>query len=234
MSEVLTLAYTVNEGHGLPVVNLILAPSDLRGPRGIYSNPDETWQREGCLVYTDANGTVTHDCGVRLAGQHSRHKDQKSFKLVFSDQFGGRLRYDIFGEDCEQTTFPELKLRAGLDAKYGIFREPLIQQMAMPYRGTTFVQDSVPCVVYINGEYYGIYQFMESICEETIADRLGVRDESVTMYKGYMYPGHHYLEIYQLLRYVEIHGVNDEESYQYVKSRLAIEDLIDWAIFEGF
>ena len=27
MSEVLTLAYTVNEGHGLPVVNLILAPS---------------------------------------------------------------------------------------------------------------------------------------------------------------------------------------------------------------
>lgn len=234
MSEVLTLAYTVNEGHGLPVVNLVLAPADFRGTRGIYSNPDETWQREGCLVYTDANGTVTHDCGIRLAGQHSRHKQQKSFKLVFSDQYGGRLRYDIFGADCEQTTFPELKLRAGLDAKYGIFREPLIQQMAMPYRDTTFVQDSVPCVVYINGEYYGIYQFMESICEETIADRLGVQADSITMYKGYMYPGHNYLEIYRLLKYVEIHSLKDDKSYEYVKSHLALEDLIDWAIFEGF
>ena len=209
-------------------------PEDFSGSSGIYSHPKETWQRDGCIVYTDANGTVTHDCGVRISGQHSRSRPQKSFKLVFSDQYGGRLRYDFFGEDCEQSSFPQIILRAGLDSKYGIYREPLIQQMAMPYRDTTFVQDSLPCVVYINGEYYGIYQFMESLCEETLADRLGVRPDSVTMYKGYMYPEHRYLEIYQLMQYVENHDMRVSANYEYAKEHLAFEDLIDWAIFQAY
>lgn len=233
-SDVLTLAYTLNEGHTLPVMNLILAPDDLEGNKGIYSHPNETWQKNACIVYTDENGTVTHDCGVRMAGQHARTRLQKSFKLVFSDQYGGRLRYDIFGDSCEQKTFPQLLLRSGLDYKYGIYREPLAQQMAIPYRSTTFVQDSVPCVVYINGEYYGIYQFMESLCEETLADRLGVHTESITLFKGYLYPGHKNLEIYQLMEYVEKHDMQVSEYYEYAKAHLALEDLIDWAIFEGY
>ena len=234
LSDVLTLAYTVNEGHTLPVANLIMAPDDLFGAKGIYSHPNETWQRDGCIVYTDANGTVTHDCGVRLSGQHSRTRQQKSFKLVFSDQYGGRLRYDVFGDTCEQGTFPQLLLRAGIDSKYGIYREPLIQKLALPYRDTTFVQDSVPCVVYVNGTYYGIYQVMESLCEETLADRLGVDTDSITLFKGFMYSNHKYLEIYQLMEYVESHDMKVPEYYEYAKAHLAFEDLIDWAIFEAY
>ncbi len=234
ISEPLTLAYTLNEGHKLPVLNLVLAPSDFKGIKGFYSHPNETWQRDACIVYTDDNGTVTHDCGVRLSGQHSRGRPQKSFTLVFSDQYGGRLCYDLFGDDCEQKTFPELALRAGLDSKYAIYREPLTQQMALPYRDTTFVQDSVPCVVYINGEYYGIYQFMEALSEETLADRLGVRPDSITMYKGYLYPEHKHLEIYQLMEYVQKHDMTKSQYYEYAKAHIAFEDLIDWAIFEAY
>ncbi len=234
LSDVLTLAYTVNEGHKLPVMNLVIAPADFTGNKGIYSHPNETWQKNACIVYTDEKGTVTHDCGVRISGQHSRTRQQKSFKLVFSDQYGGRLQYDVFGDSCEQKTFPQLLLRAGLDSKYGIYREPLIQQMAIPYRDTTFVQDSVPCVVYVNGEYYGIYQFMESLCEETLADRLGVREDSITMFKGYLYTNHSYLEIYQLMEYVEKHDMRNPDYYAYAKAHLVFEDLIDWAIFQAY
>lgn len=234
MSETLTLAFTLNEGHSLPVLNLVLNPKDFEGSKGIYSNPKQTWQREACIVYTDANGTVTHDCGIRISGQHSRTRPQKSFKLIFSDQYGGRLQYDVFGDSCEQKTFPELLVRAGLDSKYGIYREPLIQQMAIPFRDTTFVQDSVPCIVYINGAYYGIYQFMESLCEESLADRLDVRTDSIIMYKGYMYPEHQYLEIYQLLQYVTEHDMSKSEYYEYAKAHLDFENLIDWAIFQAY
>lgn len=234
LSKALTLAYTVNEGHTLAVVNLVMDPADLMGAKGIYSHPDETWQRDGCIVYADANGSVAHDCGVRISGQHSRTRPQKSFKLVFSAQYGGRLCYDLFGDDCEQKTFPQLLLRAGLDSKYGIYREPLAQQVAMDCRSTTFVQDSLPCVVYINGEYYGIYQFMESLCEETLADRIDVRTDSITMFKGFMYANHSYLEIYQLMKYVQNHDMSKKEYYEHAKEHLALEDLIDWAIFEAY
>ena len=234
LSDVLTLAYTINEGHNLPVANLTMAPDDLFGSKGIYSHPKETWQKDGCIVFTDANGTVTHDCGVRLSGQHSRARAQKSFKLIFSDQYGGRLNYDLFGDDCDQKTFPQLLLRAGMDSMYGIYREPLIQKMALPFRDTTFVQDSVPCVLYINGEYFGIYQFMESLSEETLADRLGVHEDSITLFKGYMFPEHRQYEIYQLMEYVQKHDMTNPEYYEYAKSHLAFEDLIDWAIFEAY
>lgn len=234
LSDVLTLAYTINEGHGLPVLNLVMAPGDFSGAKGIYSHPNETWQKQGCIVYTDKNGTVTHDCGIRMSGQHSRTRAQKSFKLIFSDQYGGRLKYDVFGDTCEQKSFPQLLVRAGIDSKYAVYREPLIQKMAIPYRDTTFVQDSVPCVVYINGDYYGIYQFMESLCEETLADRLGVSTDSITLFKGFMYPGHKNLEIYQLMEYVDSHDMTKKEYYEYAKSHLAFEDLIDWAIFEAY
>lgn len=233
-SKVLTLAFTLNEGHNLPVLNLVLDPNDFSGKKGIYSHPKETWQRDASIVYADANGIITHDCGIRISGQHSRTRPQKSFKLIFSDQYGGRLRYDIFGDSCEQKSFPELLVRAGLDSKYGIYREPLIQQMAMPYRDTTFVQDSVPCVVYINGTYYGIYQFMESLCEDTFADRLDVRTDSITMYKGYLYPEHKHLEIYQLLQYVKEHDMSNSECYEYAKAHLDLDNLIDWAIFQAY
>ncbi len=234
MSKVLTLAFTLNEGHNLPVLNLVLDPGDFSGKRGIYSHPKETWQKDASIVYVDANGIITHDCGIRISGQHSRTRPQKSFKLIFSDQYGGRLRYDIFGDSCEQKSFPELLVRAGLDSKYGIYREPLIQQMAIPFRDTTFVQDSVPCVVYVNGEYYGIYQFMESLCEDTFADRLDVRSDSITMYKGFLYPEHKHLEIYQLLNYVTTHDMSNGEYYEYAKAHLDFDNLIDWAIFQAY
>ena len=235
MSEVLTLAYTMNEGHQFPILNLVIAPEDFSGAkRGIYSNPLENWQRDACIVYTDANGTVTHDCGVRISGQTSRGRAQKSFKLVFSDQYGGRLYYDIFGETCEQKSFPELLLRSGLDSKYGLYREPLMQHLALPYRDTTFVQDSVPIIVYINGEYYGIYQFMEAYSEETLADRMGVSPESITLYKGMLYPEHKHFEIYRLMEYVKTHDMRNSKDYEYIKAHLAFEDLIDWTIFQAF
>ena len=229
LSDILTLAYTINEGHTLPVLNLVISPDDFTGSkRGIYSNPMERWQRDACIIYTDSKGTVTHDCGVRISGQTSRGRPQKSLSLIFSEQYGGRLYYDIFGDTCEQKSFPELLLRSGLDSKYGLYREPLIQHMALPYRETTFVQDSEPIIVYVNGVYYGIYQLMEALSEETFADRMSVHPESITMYKGYMYPEHRYLEIYQLLQYVEKHDMRKSEYYEYVKAHIAFENLIDW------
>lgn len=234
MSEPLTLAYTVNEGHTLPVLNLIMSPDDFNGAKGIYSNPKQKWQKEACIVFTDENGTITHDCGVRISGQHSRGRPQKSFRLIFSDQYGGRLRYDLFGDDCEQSTFPQLQIREGLDGKYGIFREPLAQQIAMQYRDTTFVQDSVPCVLYVNGKYWGIYQFMEALCEETFADRLGVRTDSITLFEGYMYDDHKNTEIYQLWKFVTTHDMSKSEYYEYAKEHIAFESLIDWAIFQAY
>lgn len=234
LSDVLTLAYTLNGGHRLPVVNLVLAPEDLRGLRGIYTRPDDSWQKAGCLIYTDANGTVTHDCGIRMGDRQSDVRSQRSFRLVFSDQYGGRISYDIFGGDCEQTSFPQLMLKAGQDSRYCIYREALIQHLAMPYRSTTFVPDSVPCVVYVNGAYYGVYQFMEDLTEETLADRLGVHVDSLTVHRGTLTMADKDLEIFQLMQYVQNHDMRDSEHYEYVKARLAFQDLNDWAIFQAY
>jgi hypothetical protein len=88
--------------------------------------------------------------------------------------------------------------------------------------------------VYINGEYYGIYQFMEAYSEETLADRMGVSPESITLYKGMLYPEHKHFEIYRLMEYVKTHDMRNQKDYEYIKAHLAFEDLIDWTIFQAF
>ena len=75
---------------------------------------------------------------------------------------------------------------------------------------------------------------MESLCEETLADRIDVRTDSITMFKGFMYANHSYLEIYQLMKYVQNHDMSKKEYYEHAKEHLALEDLIDWAIFEAY
>ncbi|MDO4543085.1 MAG: lamin tail domain-containing protein [Clostridia bacterium] len=231
-SKPLTLSYIINEGHTLPVVSLVADPDDLFGrTTGIYSNPQEEWERAASVSFFDGDSGFSIDCGVRISGQTSRGREHKSFKLLFAPRYEGRLEYDLY-EDYKVNTFSSLLLRSGLDGKYAIIREPFFTQLALPYKDTTLAQNSRMAVVYINGEYYGLYMVMEAYSEEFYADYFDVSPESVTIIKGYLYDDE--LEIYQLLKFAAENDMSVEENYRYLEERVDFDSLIDWAIFQAY
>lgn len=231
-SEILTLSYFLNEGHSLPVVSLVMDPEDFSGSDGIYSNPLEDLEREGSVSFFEEGGSFVSQCGVRIAGQTSRKRDHKSFKLVFAPRYEDRLSYPVFGEEYKVQEFSSLVLRAGLDARYAVFREPFFLSLAMPYKDTTIVQNMRPTVVYVNGEYYGIYYIAESYSEDFYADYYDVSPESVTIIKGYLYDKE--LEIVQLIEFAAEKDLRVAANYAYLDERIDMDSLIDWAIFQAY
>lgn len=231
-SDALTLSYILNEGHTLPVVSLVADPRDLFDrTTGIYSNPMEDWERPASVSFFDGAQGFHIDCGVRISGQTSRGREHKSFKLLFEPKYGGRLAYPLY-DSYPVNVFSSLLLRAGLDAKYAVIREPFFTQLAMPYKENTLVQNSRMAVVYLNGEYYGLYIVMEAYSEDFYADYFEVSPDSVTIIKGYLYDKD--LEIYQLLQFASENDMTAEENYRYLEERVDFDSLIDYVIFQAY
>jgi len=130
------------------------------------------WEREAALSYFDASHRYcfAQKAGIRIAGQSTRSAPKKSFNLY------GRAIYDdkaLFPADF----FPGMacsrwKLRVGEDIK-DAFLASLAEDRNVS------VQRAEPCVVFLNGEYWGIYDIRERYKEEYLRNHYDVSTDNV-------------------------------------------------------
>lgn len=232
-SEPLTLSYIINEEHALPVVSLVVPPSDFFGTsNGIYTNYNEDLECGATVsFFAPSEKGFTKSCGVRISGQTTRKRAQKSLKLVFRNSYSGRLEYPLFPQS-QVTGFSSLLLRSGYDGRMTTIREPFFSALAYPYKDTTLVQAMRSSVLYINGEYFGIYNLSEAYSEDFYADHFEVSSDSVSLTKGHLYDDTD--EVRALMLYAKSHDMRSPEHYNYIAERIDLDSLIDWSIFEAY
>lgn len=243
-SPVLTASYIVNEGHTMDVISLSADPDDLFGYRnGIYAlGPGKTtWAYEGANfwqrweraahaeLFAGDTPAFSVDCGVRIFGGMSRGYEKKSFSLRFRDCYGpGELDYKVF-DNREFTNYNALVLRAsGQDRLRTLFKDAVITSLA-DSEGLLEVQAYRPVVLYINGEYWGVYNIREKIDEHFIATHQNVSPGSVELLTGNGVSGAEYQE---LLRYIRSKGTLNDEAYAYVTDRIDPVSFCDYLIAE--
>ncbi len=160
-----------------------------------YSSRGREWERAAHIDFFESNGSNTElvmsqDCGIRIQGNYSRSDYQKSFRLYARSEYGSKnFKYSVFGADSLDEKgetlekYKTLILRNGgncaFTTKYSSdFWQSLIGDMNVS------VQNSRPCVVYINGEYWGLYVLEEDYTKDYFADHYGVKKDDVILYKG--------------------------------------------------
>lgn len=160
-----------------------------------YKQRGRQWERQASITLfefsPDGVSTVlTQNCGIRIQGNYSRSDLQKGFRLYARSEYGeSKFRYAIFGQDYlndsgeVMDSFDTLVLRAGgncaFTAKFNdTFWQSLIQDLACESK------HSRPCVVYLNGEYWGLYVLEEDYTDDFLNDVHGVDKDSVVIYKG--------------------------------------------------
>ena len=234
-SDVLTLSYIVNENHTLPVVSLVTDEENLFGPQGIYSNHEtaweQDWEREVSLSFFEEDGGFTIDCGAQIHGQTSRRASEKrSFKVSFRGRYDGPLEYDVFG-DGQVTEFTSLLIRGSLEDNYTSYmRDELFADLAaqatdVPAQNYRYV------VLYINGEYWGLYSIREHHTEDYFASHYGVDADTVDRQNGtYRRAG----AWSDLMAYAEYNDLSQPEAYAYMQSHLDIPEVIDWLILQCY
>ena len=230
-SETLSLSYIVNEGHSLPVVSLVCDPNDMFGKNGIYSHPAEKWERGGCFLFYADGERLEIDCGIKLHGATSRiSQEKKSFKLMFRERYGGRLHYDLFGNGI--TNFSSVLLRAAQEADQSTFmRDNLMHQLSMQAFPALPAEDYRYSVLYINGQYRGIYNIREAHSPTHYAEHYGYDESTVSQWQG-EWPNKSFVD--EVYEYAVNHDMRKPENYRYVSRYVNIDSVIGWCIIQVY
>lgn len=214
-SPVVERTYLVGAGVGqrftLPVISITSSHENLYDPEtGImvhYDERDPEWERQSHVTMFDASGQVMVDQGVGLAvfGGTSARKPIKSLKLVADaayDQGQDRLNLRLF-EDVEQSplsfveTYNNVRLRAGSqDREMGNIRSAVMSRLASQsnFYGCSTTQR---CVVYVNGEYWGVFDLQQNFTRSFIRRRFGLpNSDEVFTIKPTEYNALYYGEVY--------------------------------------
>ncbi len=246
-------SYIIGRKHNLPVFFLSSDPDGLFGyENGILANGpgytgkethdlnanySQDWERPAHVEYIDENGVsqLEFNAGIKVFGQFSRDLPQKSLSVNLRDKYGPKEICYPFFENGATNVFSELVLRnSGQDNGNAHIRDAFCA-MAVKGQMDLDIMDYRPVVVYINGEYYGLYDLRDKICEDYVANLTGADPDNIDMIKGNSAIMSGDLTAYrQLLDYVNSHDLSIEANYKYVESIVDIEELCNWWITESF
>lgn len=186
----------------IPTVSVVMAVGDLfDSKRGIYANPKESgpeWERPASVELFSPNGAPGFhvECGIRIQGGWNRRPEESpkhSFRLVFKKKYGpGKLQFPLFGEGGARQ-FDTLILRGGCnntwvhwsgeERKRGDFirdqwMRDSLRAMGHPSARGLFVH------LYLNGLYWGLYNFCERPSAPFVAANFGGQPEDYDVRNG--------------------------------------------------
>ena len=258
VSDVATNSYFIRslgcDTHDLPVISLCADSLDLFGyERGIMvpgkyfnqQNPDwtgnyyqegEAWERP-CNIefYETDNSGINQRAGLRTHGGNGRRYAQKSFNLHAEEQYGKkRFKHDFF-ETIQNNDFKHLVLKPFASA----WSEAGIQDYVCCHIASQLDVESLAsraCVLYLNGEYWGIYFLQEKSDERFLEDHFGIDISNVNMmgnWNGLNECGSN-AGFNRFMEWLDHADLAQQESYNYVKETIDVNCFIDYQIFEMF
>lgn len=157
---------------------------------GNYSNKGKEWERPVNMEYIEADGgSFMQDLGFRIMGAASRNDTQKSLRFIAREDYSLKaVEYPLIPDaqrsdgTGEVTKYKSFVLRnGGNDCNFAKIRDPYIQKLADGGRYDTMA--SMPCVVYLNGEYWGMYTMAEDYSDNYIENNYGIDNHNVVIVK---------------------------------------------------
>lgn len=160
-----------------------------------YASKGKDWERGAHIDYFETDGKtlaceLQQDCGIRIQGNYSRSDLMKSFRLYARADYGKKnFKYPFFADakDNKGKTiekYKKLVLRNGGNyAFYGTkYNDTYWQSLLADLDCET--QSSRACVVYIDGEYWGLYVLQQDYDDNYFEITHGVNKDAVVVYKA--------------------------------------------------
>ncbi len=206
----------------------------------------------------DDGGSLRMNVGVKIfGGWGSRGYPQKSMALFARREYGyGKIRHRFFpdrpvdsfesivlrnsGNDNQSTwlTYPRLPIRefsppAGhgsyfVNGNFTMFRDALMQSLVTETGLDT--QGYRPAVLYLNGDYWGIYNIREKFTEHYVESTHDVPTDQIDLIEGYGTANSGSASFYNLMRnFIGGNSMADPDNYRVVQARyLDIDNFIDY------
>lgn len=198
---------------------------------------EDAWEREASFSVYGEDNTVafTQNVGIRIAGSFGRGRAQKGFNIFARDEYGSdRMEYPFF-EGLPYTEYKSLVLRAGAqDANHGKFRDELATGLLAGTDVNFLYQAYEPYVLYLNGEYWGVYFLKEKRNRFFVAQHEGTENNvDLDIIRSESYANYGSTEEWKtLMAYVRANGAASAEAYSYLSERIDLDSFMDYMICE--
>lgn len=222
--------YLINEYDSLPVVSISMDESDFRYLN--YNSYATDLELQCYMELFEEGGGFSIPCSISCFGGNARGYDKKSYAIRFKGKYGAKnLKYQVF-KDRDNSVYDSLVLRTGSnDWTKTIFRDLFSTGISEEYVDT---QAGKACILYVNGQYYGIYNLREKVNANFIRDHYNVDPDTVSIVNVDFTQKCGTENIQYLFNWVEYHDMSNSANYEYICSKVDITNLIDFWISQMY
>ena len=266
VSQVMTNSYFIQalgcDTHGLPVVSIcadsldlfdyetgIMVPGimfDTIDPEqtGNYYMHGREWERESNVEYWEVtdNSGINQICGLRTHGNRARRQPQKGLKIYAREEYGKKRFKHQFFENSLHDSFKHLVIKPYSTIYPFTSVQDYICSQAAIDMGLESGQ-SRPVVLYLNGEYWGIYFLQEKMDERYLEDHFNIDKENSMIVGNWNGLAEHgglvnvhgdNIEFVDMMDWLETADLSQEENYQHLCTLIDVDDFMDYIILETF
>ena len=267
VSEVHTQTYLIRsldcDHHSLPVVSVccdslslfdydtgILVPGvnyDPDNPEysGNYYQHGREWERLANVEFYELNNSgINQQCGLRTHGNRARKAAAKGLKIYAREEYGKKHFKHRFFDTTPIQSFKHLVLKpfSTLWPCVGV-QDYVANRMALQMG--LEAPNSRPVVLYLNGEYWGIYFLQEKMDDRYLEDHFGIAPEQCNIVSGGGIDGYTKewkVEVEsgdgtgfgQMMDWLEEADLSDVDNYAYISNLVDVDNFIDYQILETF
>ena len=198
---------------------------------------DTIWEKPAAFSLFDDNGkqVFTQNVGIRIAGSFGRGRAQKGFNVIARKEYGkGSMEYPFF-ENRPYTEYKAVVLRAGAqDQNRSKIRDELASGLLEGTDINILYQAYRPTVLYLNGEYWGVYFMKEKRNRFFVAQHENTENNvDLAIGKGFKQRSYgdnsDWVSLYE---YATSHDLSSAEAYNYVAERMDVDSFRDYMIAE--
>lgn len=204
---------------------------------GNYTMKGKDWQRPGALQLFDSSLVSIYETPIefRLHGAVVGAFPQKSIRVYTDKPEGGKaLNWSNFNKEDTLSSTRFILRNSGSDMVSTHFRDAYLSSLAGDL-GLEH-QKSEPCVVYLNGIYWGIYNIRERIDRYYMQEHFGLNRDAYDMIEG---TGKDVMNgsnetFVNLLSMIYTEDIQEDSVYAKVEAIIDIENYIDYNLFETY
>jgi len=236
--------YFINESHSLPVL------STSADALTTLLNGNQSLKPHGTIEYFDIDGN-RKDAGYgeyNKHGQDSWQFPQRSFDYIARDEMGYHDAInDKLLEYSERESFQRIIIRASGDDNYpGIdssahTRDIFIQKLANKNNLNVDLRRGERCVVYANGQFWGVYSIREKVSDSDYTDFYYDQDKYNIQYlmnwggTWAQYGGQDAFDDWDEIHdFALSNDLSNQVNYQHVADEIDVTSLTDYILINSF
>lgn len=232
VTETVTKTYFVGKNErgdllGIPIVLLTTDAASIYGDAGLFADYQSQDREERVnLTFLHPDGSYWFDqaAGISIRGSSTRNAPQRALNVIARSEYDGNAR--MLGELFPNATYTKSFALRGDGMSGGMIGQGFMQDLVR--ERDILTQDSFYVTVFLDGEYFGLYNLYERVNEHFLAAHYGVDRNNTEIVKFGREGTASALADYRgVMNLLKTSDLTDPVNLAALEARLDLDSLID-------